>query len=71
MRLRTHTKTVLSPLLGEILKSFEIDYDSLVRKVVKEIGYDDSQKGFDAETCAVQVAVAAQSPDIAQGLMSL
>jgi S-adenosylmethionine synthetase len=39
-----------------------------VREVVRDIGYTDSQLGFDAATCAVQVAIGRQSPDIAQGV---
>ena len=45
-----------------------LTFDKLVRQVVNEIGFDDSSKGFDGNTCGVQVAVASQSPDIAQGV---
>ncbi len=66
----TAIKTGFVMLLGEITTSAVINYDELVRKVVNEIGYDASEKGFDGNTCGVQVAVAAQSPDIAQGVDS-
>jgi S-adenosylmethionine synthetase len=64
----TAVKTGFVLLLGEITTTAKIDFDELVRKVLIDIGYDDSRKGFDGNTCGVQVAVASQSPDIAQGV---
>ncbi|MDE0200252.1 MAG: methionine adenosyltransferase [Caldilineaceae bacterium] len=61
-------KTGFVILLGEITTTASVNYDELVRKVVKEIGFDNSAKGFDAATCGVQVAIASQSPDIALGV---
>lgn len=62
------TKTGFVLVLGEITTRANINFDELVRRVVKEIGYDDSNKGFDGNTCAVQVAIARQSGDIAMGV---
>ncbi|MDO9088414.1 MAG: methionine adenosyltransferase [Anaerolineaceae bacterium] len=62
------TKTGFVMLLGEITTTTFVDFDKLVRKVVNEIGYDDSRKGFDGNTCAVQAAIAQQSGDIAMGV---
>ncbi|MCA9927799.1 MAG: methionine adenosyltransferase [Anaerolineales bacterium] len=64
----TAVKTGFVLLLGEITTTAFVDFDKLVREVVNDIGFDDSDKGFDGNTCGVQVAVASQSPDIAQGV---
>ncbi len=64
----TAVKTGFVALLGEITTSAYVNFDELVRKVVNEIGYDNSDKGFDGNTCAVLTAVASQSADIALGV---
>jgi S-adenosylmethionine synthetase len=64
----TAVKTGFVMVLGEISGEAWVNFDQLVRKVVTEIGFDDSAKGFDGNTCGVQVAIAAQSPDIALGV---
>jgi S-adenosylmethionine synthetase len=64
----TATKTGFVVLLGEITTNAVFNYDDLVRKVVNEIGYDDSAKGFDGNSCGVLVAIAKQSGDIAMGV---
>lgn len=64
----TAVKTGFVMLLGEITTNAFVDFDKLVRQVVVDIGFDDSSKGFDGNTCGVQAAIAAQSPDIAQGV---
>jgi S-adenosylmethionine synthetase len=64
----TAVKTGFVMLLGEITTTGFVNFDDLVRRVVTEIGFDSSDKGFDGHTCAVQVAIASQSPDIAQGV---
>ncbi len=62
------TKTGFVMLLGEITTRANINFDELVRKIITEIGYDSSEKGFDGNTCAVQVAISKQSGDIAMGV---
>ena len=64
----TAVKTGFVALLGEITTRAIINYDELVRRAIKSIGYDNSEKGFDADSCGVLVAIASQSPDIAQGV---
>jgi len=62
------TKTGYVMLLGEITTKANINYDQLVRTVIKGIGYDRGKKGFDSNTCGVLVAIAEQSSDIAMGV---
>ena len=64
----TATTTGLVVLLGEVTTTAQIDLASLVRSVVADIGYTDSDMGFDAATCAVNLALGKQSPDISQGV---
>ena len=64
----TATKTGFVMVLGEITTTAFVNFDDLVRRVVKEIGYDSSEKGFDGNTCAVIAAIASQSPDIDMGV---
>ena len=64
----TATKTGFVVLLGEITTHAYVNFDELVRRVVKEIGYDSSEKGFDGNTCGVLSAIASQSSDIALGV---
>jgi S-adenosylmethionine synthetase len=54
--------------MGEITTNAQFDYDELAREVITDIGYDNSEKGFDGNTCGVQVAIAKQSGDIARGV---
>jgi len=61
-------KTGFVTLAGEITVNGSIDYPSIVRHVVNEIGFDSSEKGFDGSTCGVLVAIEEQSPDINQGV---
>jgi S-adenosylmethionine synthetase len=62
------TKTGFVMVLGEITTRAFVNFDDLVRKVVKGIGYDDTSKGFDGNTCGVLSAICAQSSDIAMGV---
>ena len=64
----TLTTTGLVMLAGEVTTTAEVDFPALVRDVVRFIGYTGSEMGFDADTCAVQVALGRQSPDISQGV---
>jgi S-adenosylmethionine synthetase len=53
---------------GEVTTAAYVDVPTLVREKILEIGYDSSSKGFDGNSCGVNVAIGSQSPDIAQGV---
>ncbi len=53
---------------GEVTTSAYADIPRIVRERILEIGYDSSTKGFDGTSCGVNIAIGAQSPDIAQGV---
>ena len=64
----TAITTGLVLVMGEITTSAQVDFQSIIRNTIKEIGYDDSAKGFDASTCGVMVSIDKQSADIALGV---
>jgi len=64
----TATKTGYVMMLGEITTNAQINYDQVARDAIKEIGYDNTDTGFDYKTCGVLVALSQQSADIALGV---
>ncbi len=64
----TMVTTGLVHVAGEVTTKAYADIPSIVRKTILDIGYDSSTKGFDGNSCGVEVSIGAQSPDIAQGV---
>ncbi|QER41680.1 methionine adenosyltransferase [Thermodesulfobacterium sp. TA1] len=64
----TLVNTGMILIAGEITTEARIDYPTIARGVVKEIGYNHSDLGFDYQTCAVLISIDRQSPDIAMGV---
>jgi len=62
------TTTGLVVVAGEVTTQARIEVAPIVRQVVHDIGYTDSEMGFDASTCGIMVALGRQSPDISQGV---
>lgn len=60
--------TGLVVVAGEVTTGANVDINETVRKTIKKIGYDHSDKGFDANTCGVTIALGKQSQDIAMGV---
>ena len=66
--IETFTTTGIVTVMGEVRTQAYVDVDSIVRDVVRDIGYTGSDMGFDAETCAVANYMHSQSADIAMGV---
>lgn len=63
----TSITTGLVLVMGEITTTSYIDINKIVRNTIREIGYDSSDKGFDANSCGVMLSIDEQSPDISLG----
>lgn len=66
----TMTTTGMVIVAGEVTSKAKFDVQDVVRKTLREIGYDNPQYGFDAESCSVLVSLHSQSPDISQGVLA-
>ncbi len=66
--IETMTTTGVVIVAGEVTSKARFDIQDIVRKTIREIGYDKPEFGFDADSCSVLVSLHAQSPDISQGV---
>ena len=64
----TCATTGMVMIMGEITTTANVDIPAIARKVICDIGYDSSEKGFDGNTCAILTSIDKQSPDIAMGV---
>lgn len=64
----TCSKTGMILVFGEITTKASLDYQKIVRDAVKDIGFDDGEKGLDYRSCNLLIAIEQQSPEIFQGL---
>lgn len=66
----TMVTTGIAIIAGEVSTTANVDYQTVVRDTIRDVGYTDSKMGIDADTCSVMVSLDKQSPDIAQGVDS-
>jgi S-adenosylmethionine synthetase len=64
----TLVTTGLVVIAGEITTQCYVDFDSVARQVIRQVGYDRAKYGFDAETCGIMCSIKKQSADIAMGV---
>src|SRR4051812_48679877 len=64
----TMVTTGIAIIAGEITTKAQIDYQTVIRNAIRDVGYIDDQMGIAADTCAVMVSLDKQSPDIAMGV---
>ncbi|VVC05370.1 S-adenosylmethionine synthase [uncultured archaeon] len=64
----TMTSTGIVVVAGEVTSTAKFDVQDVVRKTLREIGYNDPQYGFDADSCSVLISLHSQSPDISMGI---
>ena len=68
--IETMTTTGIVLVAGEVTSKAKFDIQDVVRKTIREIGYDNPAYGFDADSCSVLISLHSQSPDISQGVSS-
>jgi len=66
--IETMTSTGMVVVAGEVTSKAKFDVQEIVRNTIREIGYDKSEYGFDANSCSVMISLHSQSQDISQGV---